>query len=407
MTRSVTNGGFALVVGGVALVGLVAGAGAVTLAARHAPLVEAGSQVAPSATDTPTHAPISVTLVRPRTSPFEESVDLLAVVSPKTLTSVHFLVPGKVEACFVKVGDAVALGAPLCRLDTSVVKLERDRAQAGVANADRALDSDFLARQRKLYESGVIGQGDYERVRVEAERAASLRDDARTALALADKKWELHGLRAPFRGRVVDVRARAGLPISPEIPAVLLSSLDGVVLKGEVPAKQWSRVAVGTAFTLTSVASVALPSESGVGAGEGTVEGPGEKYGRPRFTVTSKAPSVAPEKQTFEIELAPSGAQGSVPLAPGMLVSGSLVVARHEKGLALPVEALVSWDSATGEGEVFLRNAGTGKVELVKVRTTPPTGGFVHVLTGLDPQATVVSPVPPNLTEGDVVEGAK
>ena len=31
----------------------------------------------------------------------------------------------------------------------------------------------------------------------------------------------------------------------------------------------------------------------------------------------------------------------------------------------------------------------------------------MHVLTGLDPQATVVSPVPPNLTEGDVVEDAK
>jgi RND family efflux transporter MFP subunit len=307
---------------------------------------------------------------------------------------VHFLLPGKVDACGVKVGDAVEAGQVLCSLDASVVRLEKERAQAALANAERALDSTFLDRQKTLYESGVIGQGDYERVRVEAERGSSLRDDARTALALVEKKLALHVLKAPFRGRIVDVRARAGLPIGPEVPAFVVSSLDGLVLKAEVPAKHWAAVDKGTNFLLKSVASMALSSSLG-----------GENA--PRFAVVDKAPSVDLAKQTFDVELLPVGRLPSVGLAPGMLVSGALVVARYEPGLTLPLEALVAWDASTREGEVFVREPESGVVVARKVTTSGASGGRVHLLKGISDDDDVVSPVPPHLAAGDVVFDAR
>jgi hypothetical protein len=167
------------------------------------------------------------------------------------------------------------------------------------------------------------------------------------------------------------------------------------VLKAEVAARHWESVGLGSHFLLESVASVKLPL-----AGTQTT-------GRePRFAVTRKAPSVTLEKQSFEVELVPVG---NVPagLAPGMLVSGRLVVARYEVGRTLPMEALVTWESGTGEGEIFRKDPLTRRARLAKVRTTPPVKGQVHVLEGLSALDDIVSPVPPHLTEGDVVEGVK
>lgn len=338
---------------------------------------------------------MTVSLLKPAADAFEETAEIVALVSPKTMSSVHFLLAGKVEGCGVKVGDVVAAGAALCTLDSSIAKLERERARAAVANSARALDSDFLSQQKRLFEGGVIGQGDYERVRIEAEKAASLRDDARTGLALAEKKWELHTLRAPFRGRVVEVRARAGLPIGPEVPAVVLSALDGLVLKAEVPARHWEHVDLGSQFVLESVAAQKVNPKSLP-----------YKEGEPRFSVVRKAPAVSVEKQTFEVELA-ALTPVSIALAPGMLVSGKLILARHEFSRTLPLEAFVSWKSDTKEGEVFRKDPLTRRARLVRVRTTSPSKGRVHVIEGLGSLDEIVSPVPPHLTDGDLLEGVK
>jgi|GEM_PF-4130289 len=326
----------------------------------------------------------TVSVVRPRRENFQDETGLVALVSPRTVASAHFLVPGRVESCRVQPGDTVAAGEVLCRLDLGVVNLEKERARAGVNSAERALDGDFLERQKALYESGVIGQGDFERVRIESEKGMALRDDARTALALAEKKADLHTLRAPFAGKVMEVRTRKGMPVSPEVPAVVLSSAGAFVLKAEVPARHWARVRKGTELRVTSVASESV-AEPGL-----------------LFRVSEKSPSVNVEKQGFEVEFIAVSPLKNVELAPGMLVSGILALAAFDAVPVLPFEALTRWESVRGEGEVFVRDPRSGRVRSVSLRTSPPVKGLVRVLSGLDEFAEVVSPVPASLREGDM-----
>ena len=333
-------------------------------------------------------------VVNPSLGWFYETVGVVGLATPKNVSTVHFLTEGKVEGCRVEPGRNVASGEELCRIDATLVNLEMDRAEAAVKSASRAVDPEFLQRQKNLFESGVIGQIDYEKIRIEAEKAASLLSEASSILAMLQKKRELHVLRAPFSGKVLEVRTQKGMPISPALPAVVLSSTGALVIKAEVPARFFNDVVIGKRFLVSSIAGESLTG--------GAQEPAREREEATSPVVIGKSENIVPEKQVFTVEVAGFSRELSEKLVAGMLVSAELVLHGYPKATTIPFAALTEWESKTKAGSVFVVDENS-TIRARAVKTTAPRGELVHIKEGLSTGEFVVFPVPAFVVEGDKV----
>ena len=324
---------------------------------------------------------VPIRTLLPNTEPFDESVSVIGIASPRKLTTVHSLLEGKIASCSKREGDTVQKGEVVCSLDSTVVDLELARARNAIASTERAIDPEFLEKQRKLFEAGVIGQIDFEKIRLEAERAHALLSEARNALSMVQKKKELHHIIAPFQGRIIELKAQAGLPIAPSVPAAVLTTEGGMVLKSEVPAKYFSKVRAGAPIRYLSVAGEPLEKNCC------------------ENVLTAKSSVIQMEKQTFLVESPIQIDQ----VAPGILVRSEIVLKRSESSVTIPFGSIVEWSSETKEGKIFVFDLDSRSAVLRRVKTSDPKSDKVNVLEGLKSMEEVVFPIPSTLTHGVAV----
>jgi membrane fusion protein, multidrug efflux system len=328
-----------------------------------------------------------VQTVLPDLRGFDESVEVLGIATPRKVTTVHSLLEGRITGCRKKSGDLVQKGEVICTLDESVVNIDYLRAKNAVESTQRALNPTVLLQQKKLFDAGVIGQLDYEKLRIEVEKATALQQEALNGLSLVEKKRELHKIVAPFEGTIVEMKAQAGQPISPAIPVAVLASTGGMILKSEVPAKYYSLVKIGTEVSVVSVAGQSVERDCTTCAA----------------VVTAKSDVVQVEKQTFVIE-SPLSLKES---APGILVRSKILLKRNKPSMVIPFASVVEWDSATKLGKVFIHDDFAGRVFLKEILTTDPVSDFVHVRKGMESTDRVVYPLPANISNGAVMRRKK
>lgn len=155
-----------------------------------------------------------------------------------------FEVPGRVATMRYEVGESFKKGAVLAHLDDQVRRLESQRSQAQVGEADAALDQAQLdfTRERTLLQANATTRAAYDNANARLATAKSRLEMAQASAALAAEELRDTVLYAPYAGVVAErlvepsqnvvagtpvlrVQGREELEVVIDVPQTLVAAL--------------------------------------------------------------------------------------------------------------------------------------------------------------------------------------
>jgi len=216
----------------------------------------------------PDHPQLRLLAVAPAEAAQAVAVELPArlVWNEERTQRIYAPFAGRVTAIVADVGQRVGRGTTLARIaspEFAMAQSETARAQA-----DARLAAQTLARQRELFEAGIIARKDLEQAQAEYERARVEAERARGRTDLYGGSGEVSQpllLKSGIAGIVVERNINPGQELRPEqvgggVPPLFVVS-DPTSLWIQIDAREAdvSLVRPGTPFTLTVAA---LPGET-------------------------------------------------------------------------------------------------------------------------------------------------
>jgi HlyD family secretion protein len=333
-----------------------------------------------------------VTVVAAGPIEFARSLDLTGLLAAREDVAISTAIAGqRLTEVLVDVGDTVAVGQVLARLETGMLAAQVARAEAAVAQgqatlaqavaADDAAQTD-LRRLDRLQRTNAVSAKD-----ADAARAAA----RGTAAAVASAEAELLGLeadfgqsrselakadiRAPVAGTISARTARVGVLADVATPLFQLIRDGEVEVLAEVPERAIGLLAVGQPVSLT-VNGVARAV-----------------VGRIRLI----EPTIDPQSRmaTVRISLNPAA-----DLRPGAFARGRVDLGTGAFAFAVPETALSQRDGA--KATVMVVDA-AGRIAARGVTIGETLHGMAEVLIGLEGGEKVVRTASAFLAEGDVV----
>ncbi|HEY8595581.1 MAG TPA: efflux RND transporter periplasmic adaptor subunit [Devosiaceae bacterium] len=159
---------------------------------------------------------------------YVDTATLTGEIRARSSVDLAFRLSGQIAQIAVSVGDHVAAGQVLARLDPETQKADLDLAEAGVAAAQAALDQARAAqdRQKSLFEAGLTTASRYDQAQADTaaaqgnlDGALAMRETARNALGYTE-------LRAEADAIITRVDRQAG-EIAQAAQPVLSVAIDG------------------------------------------------------------------------------------------------------------------------------------------------------------------------------------
>ena len=276
-------------------------------------------------------------------------VDTMAIASGPSLSgelmadrsaSVRAEVPGSVVQVFVEVGQKVAAGTALARIDATTASAAELSARTGVTatEAQAAQAKKELDRSERLNAAGAIADRDLENARLTYSTTMAQLANVKSAYAQANKQLSNATVRAPFAGVVAAKSVSAGDVVSPGAALFTVVDPKSKRLEAAVPAAQIGQIRVGqpVAFAVSG-------------------------YGDRKFTGTVTRVSPVADPTTRQVQIL-----ASIPNSAGTLVGGLFaegrVNAESRTALVLPATAI----DQRGATPAVMRVRG-GRVERVTV----------------------------------------
>src|SRR5215467_2080268 len=179
------------------------------LAALAALLVLAGCQ-ANTAPAAKSERPVQIQRVSFQDA--DRAREFVGVVRPRYETDLGFRVAGKIVTRIVNVGDRVAVGDVVARLDPEDLRLQLQSADAELAAAtsNLAQAAAVFERYAKLKTNGWASVADFDRKKAASDEAQGRLDRARRALDLAHNQLTYADLRSDADGVITATLAEAG-----------------------------------------------------------------------------------------------------------------------------------------------------------------------------------------------------
>ena len=291
------------------------------------------------------------------------------VVEAVRQTVIAAQVPGAVVELAVKVGDRVAAGQLLLRIDarTADQNAAASDAQVQAARAALALASQEYNRQQQLFQKQYISQAALERAESEF-KASQAQANAQLAQAGAARtQTGLHVVRAPFAGVVAELPVSLGDMAMPGRPLLTLYDPSALRVSAAVPQTVAARLAAGQ-----------LPK----------IELPGLPAVTPLRLQQLPTADAATHTVTLRLDL-PANLAG---VSPGMfarlwLPTASVAVPGAAVVLSVPRSAIVRRAEMTG---LYVLDA-QGRPLLRQVRLGRADGDRVEILSGLMAGESVVT----------------
>jgi len=134
-----------------------------------------------------------------------------SLVQPADETPLSFEISGQLEEVALEVGSKVGAGDRLMAINETTLRLEQQRAQAALEQAEATLNNartDF-SRKSQLLETGNVTQAAYDTSETNFKGAESQENQARQQLAIAAEKLEKAVLKAPFDGIISKIDAKS------------------------------------------------------------------------------------------------------------------------------------------------------------------------------------------------------
>lgn len=334
--------------------------------------------VTPVAAQSPT--PVTVVPVDARSG--AAPLQLSGSFTAKRRSMLSPAVAGQVAAVPVDVGDRVAAGDPVLRLDDTLAQLTLERLTAAQREAQATLDD---ARRLAREADALVGSGN-----VSTSVAATRRAQAQAAAAaLASRQAEVaeqqeivarHTLRAPYDGVIARRDIDAGAWAAPGTG--VLELVDTRTLRLDVPVPQ-DRFAAIAADTPVTVRAPALGSQP-----------------RPA-TVETTVPVSDPAARTLLVRLLVDNTDGR--LVPGMSATASFALPGAAGVVQVPRDALIRRpDGSVGVWIVEPADDGlVARVRRVDVGRTQ--GDAVEIRDGLAADDRVIVRGNETLTDGQAV----
>ncbi|WP_371322744.1 efflux RND transporter periplasmic adaptor subunit [Dechloromonas sp. ZY10] len=254
-----------------------------------------------------------------------QSVSANGTLNPVVLVNVGTQVSGTVRKLYVDFNDKVSAGQALLELDDALLAAQAKQSEAGVANAEAALElaQANATRMQSLYAQEYVS-------RQEFEQSQQALKSARAQLALARAQWQKdkvnHGntvIRSPVSGVVVDRVVDLGQTVAASFQTPVLIKI----------AQDLSEMRIDTSFAEADIGNIRE----------------GQKA---RFTVDA-FPNRNFTGEVQQIRLNPTNQQNVVTynvritvanpeqvLLPGMTAYVNIAVARREDVLLVPNAAL-------------------------------------------------------------------
>jgi membrane fusion protein (multidrug efflux system) len=281
---------------------------------------------------------------------------------------------GRVIATPVDVGQHVAKGAVLIRIQAVDANLRLDEARASVqraeANLKLAESQNTLAqttakRNEALLKGGLIPQTTADEARTQAETSANnvlvaraSLAQVRAQLALAEKAVSDVVVLAPFAGFISQRRVAMGEFVQPSTAVVTLLRIDPLRLQLTIPSVQASQIATGQTVTARVDAF------------------PGKIFeGR----ISALNPLIAAESRSFIVEAKVPNPDGQ--LKPGMFAVASINQGRTERAMLVPKRAVIE-DVNTNSFRVFVVDK-DNKARVVQLAARQNQPETTKILTGI------------------------
>lgn len=308
--------------------------------------------------------PLAVTAERPAMRTVFERIEAVGTLKSNEAVVVRPEIAGLVEKVHFDEGQAVAAGALLISLDSTIARAELREAEANLELSRRNFQ-----RAADLFKSGTATA----RTRDEAE-ARLKADEARVALLRA--QLEKTQIRASFAGKTGLRRVSPGAYVKSGDDLVNLEDIDPIKLDFSVPERYLTEIANGATI---EVRVDALPGRLFTG------------------TVYAIDPRIDAVSRSVAIRAVIDNADGV--LQPGLFATVSLIAGTRTDALLVAEEAIVPRGS-----EVFVFRVVEGKALLTKVVLGWRGDGLVEVTEGLSVNDLVVTAGHTKLRDGAAVQ---
>jgi membrane fusion protein (multidrug efflux system) len=334
-----------------------------------------GKPEAPSATPTAAAAagggaasapdqPVTVTVETVAVERVERTVDFVGTLRADAEAEVATEVDGRLLTIDADLGDQVKEGQVLASLDSATLDAQLREAAANLQKA-----STDEARAEKLKAQGVMSQQEFDTIS-SAQHVAQARRDV-LAIHLAHTK-----IRAPFAGRIAKRLVDVGNYVRVGTPIFVLVADDPLRLRGEVPERFVSELAIGQEV-------------------RGSVEAfPGDVLKGRLARISAAADSTS---RALTVEATVPNPDGR--LKVGFFCKAAILTRSDAEALVVPVEALVNFAGVT---RVFVVDE-SGVARTRPVRTGLSLGTKVEIVEGLSRGDRVATSALARLAEGSKV----
>jgi RND family efflux transporter MFP subunit len=307
--------------------------------------------------------PVRTAVVAPQRTAV--AMQLPGEVRPRIESRLGFRVGGKLAQRAVSVGDRVAPGQVLARLDPTDLApaLQAQQAQVVAARTDRDLAAVELDRLRNLRTQNYISQASLDRQQAAFDAAAARLDAAEAQQRQARNAIDFQVLRADAVGVVTAVEAEVGQVVTAGQPVIRVAQTGEREIAFSVP-EQDLRAARAAAEWVVVVPAL------------------GNRVLAGRLREVS--PISDPASRTYAARLTLAGDLDGVALGMTTVVQA---LRSSESAFVLPLSALQSGD---GQARVWKVGA-DGTVQPVAVRTAGLLDDAVRVVDGLAPGDRIVT----------------
>lgn len=308
--------------------------------------------------------PVTVTVETVAVERVERTVDFVGTLRADAEAEVATEVDGRLLTIDADLGDQVKEGQVLASLDSATLDAQLREATANLQKA-----STDEARAEKLKAQGVMSQQEFDTIS-SAQHVAQARRDV-LAIHLAHTK-----IRAPFAGRIAKRLVDVGNYVRVGTPIFVLVADDPLRLRGEVPERFVSELAIGQEV-------------------RGSVEAfPGDVLKGRLARISAAADSTS---RALTVEATVPNPDGR--LKVGFFCKAAILTRSDAEALVVPVEALVNFAGVT---RVFVVDE-SGVARTRPVRTGLSLGTKVEIVEGLSRGDRVATSALARLAEGSKV----
>jgi RND family efflux transporter MFP subunit len=186
-----------------------------------------GCKQAPPPPAAPPPTPVQASVVANSAVPTTDTY--VSTIKSRRSATLSPQVDGNITRIFVKSGDLVKAGQVLMQIDP-LKQVATVQSQQGTEQQQKALyqyNQADLARQKALYEAGVISKQAYEISLQSAQNSKGAFDSASALTNTQQEQLAYYKIRAPFDGIVGDIPVHVGDYVTPAaVPSTVLTTVD-------------------------------------------------------------------------------------------------------------------------------------------------------------------------------------